>query len=65
MGWGIQYSNQGRFCTLTGGVPIFVDGEVVGAIGVSSGSAGEDVQVAEAGIRAVEVMGGRTRGAKL
>lgn len=50
---------------MTGGVPIFVDGEVVGAIGVSSGSAGEDVQVAEAGIRAVEVMGGRTRGAKL
>ena len=50
---------------MTGGVPIFVDGEVVGAIGVSSGSAEEDVQVAEAGIKVVEVMVGRARGAKL
>jgi len=65
MGWGIQYSNGGRFCTLTGGVPIFVDGQVVGAIGVSSGSAGEDVEVAEAGLRAVEGMVGRARSAKL
>ncbi|THY69776.1 DUF336-domain-containing protein [Aureobasidium pullulans] len=65
MGWGIQYSNGGRFCTLTGGVPIYVNGEVVGAIGVSSGSAGEDVEVAEAGIRAVEGMIGLARSAKL
>jgi uncharacterized protein GlcG (DUF336 family) len=50
---------------LTGGVPIFVDGQVVGAIGVSSGSAREDVEVAEAGLRAVEGMVGRTRSAKL
>ncbi len=32
-----------------GGVPIVADGAVIGAVGVSGGSAEEDVQVAEAG----------------
>lgn len=64
-GFGIQYSNEGRFCTLTGGVPILIDGEVVGAIGVSSGSAEQDVEIAEAGIGAIEGLLGRVVGAKL
>ena len=65
MGFGIQYSNGGRFCTLTGGVPVLVHGVVVGAIGVSSGSAGQDVEIAEAGVRAVEGLVGRLGGARL
>ena len=32
-----------------GGIPIVVDGKLIGAIGVSGGSGPEDVQVAEAG----------------
>ncbi|WP_240641015.1 GlcG/HbpS family heme-binding protein [Nocardioides ferulae] len=36
-----------------GGVPVVVDGEPVGAIGVSGGSAAQDRAVAEAGARAV------------
>lgn len=40
-----------------GGVPILVDGELVGAIGASGGSAEEDAQVAEAGAAAVAAFG--------
>jgi glc operon protein GlcG len=53
--------NGGRFAFLSapmtgmleGGVPIVVDGQVVGAIGVSGAKASEDVQVARAGISAL------------
>jgi uncharacterized protein GlcG (DUF336 family) len=37
---------------IAGGVPVLLDGVVVGAIGVSSGSPAQDLEVAEAGIRA-------------
>jgi len=35
-----------------GGIPIVVDGQVIGAIGVSSGTTEEDLQVAQAGLDA-------------
>lgn len=38
---------------LEGGVPIIVDGHVVGAVGVSGVKANEDAQVAKAGIAAL------------
>lgn len=38
---------------LEGGVPIIVDGQVVGAVGVSGVKSSEDAQVAKAGISAV------------
>jgi uncharacterized protein GlcG (DUF336 family) len=38
---------------LEGGVPIVVDGYVVGAIGVSGVKSNEDAQVARAGIAAL------------
>jgi glc operon protein GlcG len=38
---------------LEGGVPIVIDGEIVGAIGVSGVTSQQDAQVAEAGTRAV------------
>ena len=38
---------------LEGGVPIVVDGQVVGAVGVSGVKSGEDAQVAKAGIAAL------------
>ena len=47
-GFGAQALHSGRFTTLPGGIPLVVDGEVVGAVGVSSGSTAEDQQVAEA-----------------
>jgi glc operon protein GlcG len=39
---------------LRGGLPLIVDGEIVGAIGVSNGSEDEDVDVAQAGAAALE-----------
>ena len=39
---------------LGGGVPVSVDGQVVGAIGVSGGSAEQDQEAAEAGAAAVQ-----------
>ena len=38
---------------LAGGLPIAIDGQIVGGVGVSSGTFEEDVAVAEAGIRAL------------
>jgi glc operon protein GlcG len=38
---------------LEGGVPIVVDGQVVGAVGVSGVKSGEDAQIAKAGIAAL------------
>jgi uncharacterized protein GlcG (DUF336 family) len=38
---------------LQGGVPITVEGKVIGAIGVSGGSAAQDEQVALAGVNAL------------
>jgi uncharacterized protein GlcG (DUF336 family) len=40
--YGIQNSNDGRFTTIAGGVPIMVDGHCVGAIGVSGGLPSQD-----------------------
>jgi glc operon protein GlcG len=39
--------------TLEGGVPVIVDGQVVGAVGVSGVKAPEDAQVARAGVASV------------
>ncbi|MBI2304501.1 MAG: heme-binding protein [Chloroflexi bacterium] len=48
--FGIQNSNQGRFCIIGGGLPVVVDGEIVGGIGCSTGTAEEDQVVAQGGI---------------
>jgi uncharacterized protein GlcG (DUF336 family) len=55
--------NQGRSAFLSapvlqamleGGVPVLVDGQVVGAVGVSGVKSSEDVLIARAGIAALE-----------
>ena len=38
---------------LEGGVPVLVDGEVIGAVGVSGVKSSEDAQIAQAGIDAL------------
>ena len=52
--------NKGRFAALAmpvvpleGGEPIIVDGMVIGAVGVSGVTAGEDAQVTRAGVAAL------------
>ncbi len=43
-----------RLTVFAGGVPVRADGEFVGAVGVSGGSADQDRAVAEAGARALD-----------
>lgn len=53
-GFGVNTQHQGRVTILAGGLPLALpeSGEVVGAIGVSSGSTAQDAEVAEAGLAA-------------
>ena len=44
--WSLHNSGDGRIICFGGGYPIKVDGEVIGAIGVSGGTAEEDMAVA-------------------
>jgi uncharacterized protein GlcG (DUF336 family) len=46
--FGIHTSNHGRVMIFAGGIPIKVNGQVVGAVGVSGGSGEQDQTVAEA-----------------
>lgn len=48
--YGINTAIGGRLSIVAGGVPVIVDGEVVGAIGVSSGTPAQDTECAGAGI---------------
>lgn len=51
--FGIHVTNEGHFCIIGGGLPVVVDGQVVGGIGVSSGTPAQDIAVAQAGVDAV------------
>lgn len=44
---------SGGLVIFGGGIPLEIDGTVVGAIGVSAGSVSQDVAVAEAGVAAL------------
>lgn len=48
--FGINSAIGGRLMVVGGGLPVIVDGEVVGGIGVSSGTPAQDTQCAQAGI---------------
>lgn len=50
--WGIFTQHGGRITVFVGGYPIYVDGQVVGGIGVSGGNGEQDIAVCEAGIQA-------------
>lgn len=56
--FGIHNTNGGRFSIIGGGLPVIVDGQVVGGIGISSGTAIQDLEVAEAAVQHFRVSGG-------
>ncbi len=51
--WGLSTTLGGRLVVLAGGLPVRVDGAVVGAIGVSGAAAATDRACAVAGLAAV------------
>lgn len=52
--YGINSAIGGRLMVVGGGLPVIVDGAVVGAIGVSSGTPDQDRQCAQAGLDAYD-----------
>ncbi len=50
--FGLSDAAGGRVVVFAGGIPLERDGEIVGAVGVSTGSVEQDQQVAEAGAAA-------------
>ena len=46
---GLQYTNQGRIVIFGGGIPLYYNGKIAGAIGVSGGSAEQDEALAQYG----------------
>lgn len=50
--YGIASAIGGRLMVVGGGLPVVVDGDVVGGIGVSSGTPAQDRDVAQAGLDA-------------
>ncbi|MDB5622965.1 MAG: uncharacterized protein JWR39_1528 [Devosia sp.] len=48
--FGIHITNGGHFSIIGGGLPVSVNGEIVGGIGISAGTALEDLEVAEAAL---------------
>jgi uncharacterized protein GlcG (DUF336 family) len=50
--FGIQETNGGKVVIFGGGVPVVLDGTIVGAVGASAGTVEQDIAVADAAITA-------------
>ena len=50
---GIQTASGGKVTPLKGGIPILIDGQVIGAVGVGGGSGEQDAEVSKAGVQAL------------
>ena len=53
-GAGLRYLALKDFVPLEGGIPIVIDGKIIGAIGVSGVLSAQDTQIARAGIDSLE-----------
>ncbi len=53
-GDGLRYTTFPRMIAADGGLPIMVDGKIIGAIGVSGAAGPDDARVAQAGIDALK-----------
>jgi uncharacterized protein GlcG (DUF336 family) len=51
--YGIQETNAGKVVIFGGGIPVALNGNIVGAVGESAGTVEQDVAVAEAAIAAL------------
>ena len=50
--YGLNDAHGGRLVVFPGGIPLVRDGQIMGAIGVSTGTIEQDQEVAEAGVAA-------------
>lgn len=57
--FGIHITNGGHFSIIGGGLPVHVEGEIVGGVGVSSGTAEQDRVCAEAAIQHFYAVSGK------
>ena len=46
-------ASGGKITTLKGGIPVIVDGQVIGGVGVGGGTGDQDAEVAKAGIQSL------------
>lgn len=51
--FGIQHSNAGKVVIVGGGMPVVVEGDIIGAVGTSAGTVAQDIAVAQAAISAL------------
>lgn len=54
MFYGVDKADQGRIIIIGGGVPVYYNGQLAGAVGVSGGTAQEDHELAEYGRKIAE-----------
>ena len=52
--YGIQFTNQGKIIIFGGGVPLYLHGKLIGALGVSGGNEEQDTKLAEYGSKMLE-----------
>ncbi|HUN99226.1 MAG TPA: heme-binding protein [Bradyrhizobium sp.] len=52
--FGIQESNEGKVVIFGGGIPVMLDGSIVGAVGASAGTVEQDIAVARAAMAALD-----------
>ncbi len=52
--FGLPFTSDGEYVIFGGGYPIVINGEIIGAIGVSGGTAEEDMQIASAGLTVLD-----------
>ena len=50
--FGIDKSNHGEIVIFGGGIPVFLNEQIVGAVGTSAGTVEQDIEVAEAAVSA-------------
>ncbi|MBK5442854.1 MULTISPECIES: GlcG/HbpS family heme-binding protein [Peribacillus] len=51
--YGINTTNNGRVVVFGGGIPLYNNGQIIGAVGVSGGSVDEDIRVAQSAVDAL------------
>lgn len=51
--YGLNLTNNSRIITFGGGFPIVINGEIVGAVGVSGGTVEEDMAIAKAALNSL------------